>query len=387
MPGGLPLPVKENLTKARDATLAAVEIYNKPAIDFRAGNYIVLMVIAWTALFHAVFYRRGIKPWYEMKSEGKRKRYKRIDGDLAHWELAECLRQYFGANNPPERKNLEFILGLRNKIEHRSMPHLDATLFGECQAMLMNFDELLVKEFGVKYGLADKLALAIQFSRTSPRAQQEARRKLASSASTKILDYISQFRMGLATEVLNSPQFRFSVYLVPKIANHEKSADVALEFIHYDSSRPDEMEELSKVVGMIREKRVPVVNVDMQKAGEIVKEVNRQLPFQFKIHHHTKAWQHYNVRPASNSESPEKTKADYCVFDKAHNDYVYTKAWTRFLVQRMSDPEEFLRVTGVMPITKLSSAAKGAGVQTVAPRNPDAEAKPHNVQVAGAGGL
>ena len=63
MPRGLPQPVKENLSKARDAALAAVEIYNKPAIDFRAGNYIVLMVIAWTALFHAIFYRRGTKPW------------------------------------------------------------------------------------------------------------------------------------------------------------------------------------------------------------------------------------------------------------------------------------------------------------------------------------
>ncbi len=79
MPRGLSQPVRENLTKARDAALAAVEIYNKPAIDFRAGNYIVLMVIAWTALFHAIFYRRGIKPWYTLPLTGKRRRYKRID--------------------------------------------------------------------------------------------------------------------------------------------------------------------------------------------------------------------------------------------------------------------------------------------------------------------
>ena len=309
MPRGLPEPVKENLTKARDAALAAVEIYNKPAIDFRAGNYIVLMVIAWTAVFHAVFYRRGTKPWYGLPSTGKRKRYKRIDGDVAHWELAECIQQYFTTSHPPERKNLEFILGLRNKIEHRSMPHLDPTLFGECQAMLMNFDDLLVKEFGAKYGMADKLALAIQFSRTSPKAQQEAQKKLARSASTKVLDYISQFRMGLPTEVLNSQQFRFSVYLVPKIANHEKSADVAMEFIHYDAAQPEEMEKLAKVVGMIREKQVPVANVDMVKAGDVVKEVNRQLPFKFNMHHHTKAWQHYNVRPTSKSAAPEKTRA------------------------------------------------------------------------------
>src|ERR1039457_5041744 len=125
-PRGLPQPVKENLSKARDAALAAVEIYNKPAIDFRAGNYIVLMVIAWTAVFHAIFYRRGTRPWYELESTGKRKRYKRIDGDVAHWELAECIRQYFVTSNPPERKNLEFILGLRRSSPaacHTSIRH------------------------------------------------------------------------------------------------------------------------------------------------------------------------------------------------------------------------------------------------------------------------
>jgi hypothetical protein len=371
MPRGLPQPVKENLSKARDAALAAVEIYNKPAIDFRAGNYIVLMVIAWTALFHAIFYRRGIMPWHQIESAGKRKRYKRIDGDVAHWELAECIRQYFLAISSPERKNLEFILGLRNKIEHRSMPHLDPTLFGECQAMLMNFDDLLVKEFGPKYGLADKLALAIQFSRTSPKAQQEAQKKLASSASTKVLDYISQFRMGLPTEVLNSPQFRFSVYLVPKIANHEKSADVAMEFIHYDPSKPEEMEKLAKVVGMIREKQIPVANVDMMKAGEVVDQVDRQLAFKFNMHHHTKAWQHYNVRPASKSAAPEKTKADFCVFDKAHGDYVYTRAWVRFLVQKFSDAAEFQGATGQNPVAKVQSANRAPMTPGIARRAPE----------------
>ena len=245
MPRGLPQPVRENLTKARDATLAAAEIYNKPAIDFRAGNYHRSngdrLVRSVSRDLLSPRHKAVVRAW---PSAGKRKRYKRIDGDLAHWELAECMQQYFTTNNPPERKNLGFILGLRNKIEHRSMPHLDPTIFGECQAMLMNFDDLLVKEFGPKYGMADKLALAIQFSRTSPKAQQDAQKKLASSASTKVLDYISQFRMGLPSEVLNSPQFRFSVYLVPKTANHEKSADVAMEFIHYDATKPEEMEKL-----------------------------------------------------------------------------------------------------------------------------------------------
>ena len=54
----------DHLAKAKDACLAAVTNYNRPGTAFRTRTYTVLMVIAWTALFHAIFHRRGKKPWY-----------------------------------------------------------------------------------------------------------------------------------------------------------------------------------------------------------------------------------------------------------------------------------------------------------------------------------
>jgi hypothetical protein len=66
------------LTKARDSALLAVEMYNKPAIKFKSGGYIVLMTIAWTALFHAIFFRKGIKPYHK---DAERRRYLKIEGD------------------------------------------------------------------------------------------------------------------------------------------------------------------------------------------------------------------------------------------------------------------------------------------------------------------
>ena len=56
---GLPRKVKGALEKARDSALLAVEVYNKPAVKFKSGGYITLMVIAWTALFHAIFSRKS----------------------------------------------------------------------------------------------------------------------------------------------------------------------------------------------------------------------------------------------------------------------------------------------------------------------------------------
>jgi hypothetical protein len=64
MTRGLPRTVKDHLEKARSAALAAVEVYNKPRPRFRTAHYVVLIVIAWTALFHADFYHQRRKPWY-----------------------------------------------------------------------------------------------------------------------------------------------------------------------------------------------------------------------------------------------------------------------------------------------------------------------------------
>jgi hypothetical protein len=53
--------LKPYVQKARDAALLAVEIYNKPAVSFKSPAYIFLMVLAWTALLHAIVLRSGGK--------------------------------------------------------------------------------------------------------------------------------------------------------------------------------------------------------------------------------------------------------------------------------------------------------------------------------------
>jgi hypothetical protein len=113
-----------------------VDGYNRTGARFRTPQYVVLMTIAWTAYYHALFFSKGAKPWYQTKNSGSGRgvRYQHVDGEPKHWELTECLKQHFGSDHPPERKNLEFLIGLRNKIEHRHLPEIDPQLYGECQA-------------------------------------------------------------------------------------------------------------------------------------------------------------------------------------------------------------------------------------------------------------
>src|SRR5881397_3599870 len=98
---GLPYEVKALIQKARESALLAVETYNRPTATFRSGAYIVLMIIAWTSFFHALFLRRRVKPYY--RKSGSRL-YQKVDGEYRWWELGECLRQHFKDQHPPLRK-------------------------------------------------------------------------------------------------------------------------------------------------------------------------------------------------------------------------------------------------------------------------------------------
>jgi hypothetical protein len=53
---GLPRQVKAALEKARDSALLAVEVYNKPAVKFKSGGYITLMVIGTDKSFSRRFF-------------------------------------------------------------------------------------------------------------------------------------------------------------------------------------------------------------------------------------------------------------------------------------------------------------------------------------------
>jgi hypothetical protein len=145
--------VESLVLKARESALLALDIYNRPNTKFKSEGFIVMIIIAWTAILHAIFTKRGTDFYYRDKHGNPTV----IDGDTKVWELRECLKNFFDSNDPI-RKNLEFLITLRNKIEHRYLPFLDASIAGECQAALLNLDELIDKEFTNYYSLKDELA-------------------------------------------------------------------------------------------------------------------------------------------------------------------------------------------------------------------------------------
>lgn len=342
---GLPRRVKSALEKARDSALLAVEVYNKPAVKFKSGGYITLMVIAWTSLFHAMFLRSKVKPYYRKPSG----RFVRIDGDFRYWELDECLWQHFTSDTGnPIRKNLEFFIPLRNKIEHRSMPELDASIFGECQAMLLNFDQMLEKQFGVKYCLRESLSFSLQLFPSSQSLIDAVKHNRDTKA---IVEFIQQFRSTISSDVMVSSKFSFKAFLI-QVANHKSANALPIQFFHYDKLSEEERDQIGQLVAMVKFKEISVANPNVMKPGGVVKKVQQGLgnpkvirggkPVpKFNGDTHIRCWRKYKVRPPDGSPNPQETDWKYCVYDKMHNDYGYTQAWVDFLIEKLRDPAEF----------------------------------------------
>jgi len=333
------------LEKARDSALLAVEVYNKPAVKFKSAGYITLMIIAWTSLFHAYFFKINLKPYYKKKNGW----YEKRDGDFWFWELNECLKNYYKYDNPAERVNLNFFIPLRNKIEHKFVPEIDSTIFGECQALLINFDNFIKKEFNEKYCLRESLSFALQLYPSSTSLTQAVRNNADAESA---VNFINNYRSTIDSSIYCDQNYAFKAFLI-QVNNNNSNDSVPIQFINYDKLDSEQKEELSKFITLIKYKEIEVANREYLKASQVVKKVqnilgnpkiehNHKICDKFNMSIHTFFWKKYDIRPSGNSQNKKTTKQEYCVYDSVHNDYMYTEKWVDFIIEKMKDENEYL---------------------------------------------
>lgn len=252
------------LEKAKESAMLAIEVYNKPATKFRSGGYIVLMCIAWTSLFHAYFYREKIKPIYKDKNG----RFKRVNGELFYWELQECVKKYFKTENSAIRKNIEFFIPLRNKLEHKFMPEIDPDIFAECESFLLNFDKIIEKEFGEEHRLRETLSFALQLFPTSSAFSDCIK---STKDSEAVINYIKKYRHSISTDILNSGEYAFKAFLI-QVANHDSEDALPIQFMAYDKMTDEEKRNTMRIAALVKPKvmQVSVTNKDKLKPGVVV---------------------------------------------------------------------------------------------------------------------
>lgn len=236
------------------------------------------------------------------------------------------------------------------------MPELDPSIFGECQAMVLNFDEMLEKEFGTKYCIRESLSFSLQLF---PSAQSLAEAVKTNPSGKPIADFIQQYRSSISPEVAASGKFSFKAFLI-QVANHSSTDTLPIQFVNYDKLPDDQKTQLSQFVVAVKSKQVPVSNLDLMKPSAVVQRVQTALGNprtqrgskevnKFNESIHSKCWKKYKIRPDSKSPNPEHTDSKYCVWDAAHRDYLYTSAWVDLLAKKLSDQAEFDSLYKISP--------------------------------------
>lgn len=220
---------KNIIDSSMNSALLAVEVYNKPRATFRSEAYISLMIIAWTKAFHSFFRATIGDKYYRLDEKGKP--ILAESGEKQTWSLQECMNKYSKLKEEV-RKNIEFFIPLRNKIEHAfvNSKEVDTVIFGECQSLLMNYENFVVENFGGGYALNESLAFSLQFSKMRTNEQGKASRSLQLPQVKDLYDYIETYRKGLPEPVLASQEYRVKVMLVPVVSG-SRTTDLAVDFL------------------------------------------------------------------------------------------------------------------------------------------------------------
>lgn len=285
---GLHLLGDQQLVKARESMMLAVQSYNNPKTFFRAEAFIVLAIIAWTYLLHAYFKSHGVDIRYKKKnSTGKLEVQKTKHGKDKLWELTRCLKETKCPLGQGVTNNLELLLEIRHEVEHQMTSMIDDDLAPKFLACCINFNTTIQTHFGKKYAMDEDFALALQFRAFDPDSLLET--DGVKKAPSELTKAITKFESKLNKEEYADPEYSYRLLLVPKLAASKSSADKVIEIVKADS---DEALEMNQVFFKETEK-------GKYKPKKIVDTMKAEGYKKFGLHSHTELWKMLDAKNAS----------------------------------------------------------------------------------------
>lgn len=320
----------------------AVDLYNRVGSERRLEAYIVHMTMAWLKALQARWERDG-EDLFVRDERGWRQRGQH--GEFIMQPLSRMLRSEFSEQDPV-RKNIEFFLGLRNRVEHRYDADTALLVVGKTEALMLNYERYVTATFGVDEGLASDLRFPIFISSITGGAVtaiKEVRKRVPLSVKT----YIERFDANLDGAVADDARYEFRITLIPQ-TGAKTAADTAITFVRLDELTAEQREEVERVQAIVRDKQVPVSD-DGFLPKEVVAELGHRLGIRFTMTDHTRCWQYYKIRPPHKDAHPERTNADFCIYSKAFGRYTFTPAWIDKLTRDLADPKKHKKILGREP--------------------------------------
>ena len=309
---GLDLRRDELLIKAREAMIAGIQIYNGANLTFRTEIFIVTAIIAWVYLLHYWYSQEGIDFRY-------RKRDNTVevlkDGSDRVWDLRNCLKQEPCPLPTGVVRNLEFLLDLRNEIEHKSTSRIDEAIISYLQACCLNFNKALKKLFGDRCAIESQVPIALQL--TSFGSEQRGQLKNAQDLPPNLESFIKRSQKDLTEQDLDDPSYQYRVSFVRMQKNRSTGADEVILFVKPESEDEDSTQ---VYIRQIQENRYP--------AGEVRRKMIEKGFTNFSISAHTKLWQ------SLDGKNPAKKwgrKGDY------PKTWVWNDRWIKVVLKHCQD--------------------------------------------------
>lgn len=340
---------QKQLEISRSEAILAVKLFNDPTGDRPFEHFIVHMQLAYLYLMLADAARQRMEVRIADRKSGGR--FEKLDGEFKTKSLSVLVSELH-PNAQALRSNVEFFIGLRNKIEHRAPLQRDANdyfpeiIAGQIQAYLVNYERLLTEIGGSELSLARKLRFPL-FVGGFTEDSKEHLLNLTNALPNDLRKYVANFSKSLPQAVKHDP--RYSLTLDVSLSKKQRNGHLNLNFISgdanlHDGPKPSEGYVISHI------KTVQVDGVGRYKATEAAKKIAESIPFSFNNFHFSESWKRNNVRPANGSPTPEITVIEYCTFSQPFNGYTYTQAYVDMLIEACRTEVGFRDCTGRDPI-------------------------------------
>jgi len=295
--------IEELVLKARESQISAIQIFNNPAINFRAETFIVLSVIAWTYLFHAFFKKRAIDYRYYKEADGIRSVELTKDGLERYWELTACLDAKQCQLTDPVKENLRYLIEVRNSIAHRFTGNIDIRVASKLQASALNFNDWLSREFGGEYRIDSDFGVAIQMSSFSH--DQAKLIYTAQSVDPKIACIIDKLDDRVSEPIRTDTKYAFNDLFVEQSCNRPGQADKIVEFIRAGTETAHEIERV-----IFKEREKPKF-----KPSQIVAEMQKRGFKWFNMASHVALWRELDAKNPKNGLGVELADGQWYYYD------------------------------------------------------------------------
>lgn len=167
------------LSKSEEAYLMAIEIINKPTINYRTEGFCFFICNAWELLLKAYLINKA--------NDINAINYK--DGSNRTIGLDECVEKVFTSTTDKTKNNITLLRNIRNKATHLILPDFDYTLAPAFQRCLTNYNKFFKKQFP-DYKLNDKITPYIAL--VNPGDNQDVSSLILNPANLLLLEKVKQ---------------------------------------------------------------------------------------------------------------------------------------------------------------------------------------------------